>query len=162
MNDLVKMRGDYYQYAQITTKPVLASRNNEGEMAFNALPDSSAVAGVPLNFFSAYSGSYTIAYNNKFDRDNEVKEVKLLDAKTNKWYDLMSAPYEFTSDRVNNTDRFVLSVRVERKQKQIATGLDDIGAYKGDKPRKVLLNDHVYIQRGGAIYDVTGKEVFNF
>lgn len=162
MNDLVKMRGDYYQYAQITTKPVLASRNNEGEMAFNALPDSSAVAGVPLNFFSAYSGSYTIAYNNKFDRDNEVKEVKLLDAKTNKWYDLMSAPYEFTSDRVNNTDRFVLSVRVERKQKQIATGLDDIGAYKGDKPRKVLLNGHVYIQRGSAIYDVTGKEVFNF
>lgn len=162
MNDLVKMRGDYYQYAQITTKPVLASRNNEGEMAFNALPDSSAVAGVPLNFFSAYSGSYTIAYNNKFDRDNEVKEVKLLDAKTNKWYDLMSAPYEFTSDRVNNTDRFVLSVRVERKQKQIATGLEDIGAYKGDKPRKVLINSHVYIQRGSAIYDVTGKEVFNF
>ena len=74
----------------------------------------------------------------------------------------MSAPYEFTSDRVNNTDRFVLSVRVERKQKQIATGLDDIGAYKGDKPRKVLLNGHVYIQRGSAIYDVTGKEVFNF
>ena len=41
MRDLVKMRGTYYTYY---TKPVLASRNNEGEMAFNALPDSTAAA----------------------------------------------------------------------------------------------------------------------
>lgn len=159
MNDLVKMRGDYYQYAQITTKPVLASRNNEGEMAFNALPDASAVAGVPLNFFAAYQGTYTISYNDKFDRDNEVKEVKLLDTKDNKWYDLMSEPYEFTSGRENNTERFILSVRVERKKPQTPTGLEDIGY--SETPRKILINGHVYIQRGNALYDVTGKQLLN-
>lgn len=159
MNDLVKMRGDYYQYAQITTKPVLASRNNEGEMAFNALPDASAVAGVPLNFFAAYQGTYTISYNDKFDRDNEVKEVKLLDTKDNKWYDLMSEAYEFTSNRENNTERFILSVRVERKKPQTPTGLEDIGY--SETPRKILINGHVYIQRGNALYDVTGKQLLN-
>ncbi len=157
MSDLVKMRGDYYQYAQITTKPVLASRNNEGEMAFNALPDASAETGVPLNFFSAYSGSYTIAYNDKFDRSNEVKEVKLLDKTTNQWYDLMSEPYEFSVGRENNTTRFVLSVRVERKNPpQIATDIENIGS--SDGPRKLLINGHVYIQRGNRIYDITGKQ----
>lgn len=162
MDDLVKMRGTYYQYAQITTAPVLASRNNEGEMAFNALPDSSALAGIPLNYFAATQGQYTFAYDAKYDKDNEVKEVKLWDKATGQWYDLMNENYSFNTARTDNKDRFVLSVRVERKQKQIATGLEDIGAYKGDKPRKVLINSHVYIQRGSAIYDVTGKEVFNF
>lgn len=161
MSDLVKMRGDYYQYAQITTKPVLASRNNEGEMAFNALPDASAETGVPLNFFSAYSGSYTIAYNNKFDRDDEVKEVKLFDKTTNEWYDLMSEPYEFSTGRENNTTRFIISVRVERKRSpQSTTDIDNIGV--SDGPRKILINGHVYIQRGDAIYDITGKQMLNF
>ena len=161
MNDLVKMRGDYYQYAQVTTKPVLASRNNEGEMAFNALPDASAETGVPLNFFSAYSGSYTIAYNNKFDRDDEVKEVKLFDKTTNEWYDLMSEPYEFSTGRENNTTRFIISVRVERKRSpQSTTDIDNIGV--SDGPRKILINGHVYIQRGAAIYDITGKQMLNF
>ncbi len=161
MSDLVKMRGDYYQYAQITTKPILASRNNEGEMAFNALPDASAETGVPLNFFSAYSGSYTFAYNDKFDRDNEVKEVKLFDKTTNEWYDLMSEPYEFSTGRENNTTRFIISVRVERKKTpQIATDIENIGS--SDGPRKLLINGHVYIQRGAAIYDITGKQMLNF
>lgn len=159
MNDLVKMRGDYYQYTQITTKPVLASRNNEGEMAFNALPDASAVAGVPLNFFAAYQGSYAISYNDKFDRDNEVKEVQLFDKTTNQWYDLMSEAYEFTSNRENNTERFILSVRVERKKPQTPTGLEDIGY--SETPRKILINGHVYIQRGNTLYDVTGKQLLN-
>lgn len=162
MNDLVKMRGTYYQYTQITTRPVLASRNNEGEMAFNALPDSSAVAGVPLNFFTAYSGSYTIAYNDKFDRDNEVKAVMLLDKTTNRWYDLMSEPYEFITNREDNTTRFILSVRVERKKPQTPTDLIDPSAgADGQTPRKLLINGHVYILRGGVIYDMTGKPMLN-
>lgn len=161
MNDLVKMRGSYYQYKQITTKPVLASRNNEGEMAFNALPDSSALAGIPLNYFAAFQGEYIFAYDNKYDRDGEVKEVKLLDTQTNTWYDLMSENYTFTSSREDNTTRFIISIRVERKTPHVATDLD-LTNTPDDRPRKILINDHVYIQRGGAIYDITGKQVLNY
>ena len=161
MNDLVKMRGSYYQYKQITTKPVLASRNNEGEMAFNALPDSSALAGIPLNYFAAFQGEYVFAYDNKYDRDGEVKEVKLLDTKTNTWYDLMSENYTFTTNREDNTTRFILSIRVERKAPHVATDLD-LTNTPDDGPRKVMINDHVYIRRGGAIYDMTGKKMWDY
>ena len=161
MDDRTKWRGTYYQYAQITTAPVLASRNNEGEMAFNALPDSSALAGVPLNYFAASQGFYTIAYDDKYDRDMEVKEVKLWDKTTNQWYNLMYEPYSFSTARTDNKDRFVLSVRVERKQNQTTTDLENVGTYKGDKPRKLLINGLLYIQRGKDVYDVTGKQLLN-
>ena len=155
MRDLVKMRGPYYSYFQ---HPILASRNNEGEMAFNALPDASAEAGVPLNFFAATGGEHTIAFNDKYGRE-EVKSVMLLDKQTNTWYDLMAEPYSFTTNRTENTDRFVLSVRVERKKApEVLTDFENIGDAK-DGPRKLLINGHVYIQRGARIYDITGKQV---
>ena len=158
MDDLVKMRGTYYQYAQITTKPVLASRNNEGEMAFNALPDASAEAGIPLHYFAATQGEYVLAYNDKYGRD-EVKAVMLLDKQTNEWHDLMNAPYEFYTNRTDDKDRFVLTIRVERKNgPQITTDIDAASS-ADDRPRKILHKDHIYILRGDKIYDITGKEL---
>ncbi len=158
MDDLVKMRGTYYQYAQITTKPVLASRNNEGEMAFNALPDASAEAGIPLHYFATTQGEYVLAYSDKYGRD-EVKAVMLLDKQTNEWHDLMNAPYEFYTNRTDDKDRFVLTVRVERKNgPQITTDIDAASS-ADDRPRKILHKDHIYILRGDKIYDITGKEL---
>lgn len=130
-------------------------------MAFNALPDSSALAGVPLNYFAASQGFYTFAYDDKYDRDMEVKEVKLWDKTTNQWYDLMNEPYSFSTARTDNKDRFVLSVRVERKHNQTTTDLENAGTYRGDKPRKLLINGLLYIQRGKDVYDVTGKQLLN-
>ena len=159
MNDLVKMRGDYYQYAQITKRPVLASRNSEGEMAFNALPDASAAAGIPLNYFAAYQGDYTISFNDKYGRE-EIQSVELFDATTQQYYDLLTEPYSFTTTKGNNTNRFTLYVSVERKKTpQIATDLDNVS--DNEHPRKVLINGHVYILRGGAVYDFTGKQLLN-
>ncbi len=155
MKDFVKMRGGYYSYY---TRPVLASRNNEGEMAFNALPDASAIAGIPLNYFAATKGNYTIAYNDKYDKDQEVKEVKLWDKTTEQWYDLMTESYTFTSNRVDNKDRFIVSIRVERKGPQITTGVNNWDS-ETNGPRKILRNGHLLIIRGGNVYDVTGKEV---
>ena len=124
MNDLAKQRGDYYTYYN---KPVLASRNNEGEMAFNALPDESAsTVGVPLNFYAAQAGTYTIATDNRFNLE-EVKSAMLHDATNNTYTDLLTQNYEFTASKGNNTDRFTLYVRVERKKApEVATGTDNI------------------------------------
>ena len=60
MDDLVKMRGDYYQYFDL---PVLASLNNAGEMAFNALPDVSAEAGVPLVYVASQAGTGPVGHH---------------------------------------------------------------------------------------------------
>ena len=156
MDDLFKMRGDKYT---AYTKPVLASRNNAGEMAFNALPDASAEAGIPLNFFAATGGSYSIAWDDRFGRE-EIKAIQLFDKETNDWYDLMNEAYTFSTNRTENTDRFMVSVVVERKKApQIATDIDNL--YDGAAPRKVLINGHVYIVRGRAVYDLTGKQLLN-
>lgn len=155
MNDLVKMRGSYYTYYN---KPVLASRNSSEELAFNALPDASAEAGVPLNYYAATDGSYTIALDSKYPTD-EVKSAMLLDAMTNEYNDLMAGAYTFVAAKGDNTTRFKLFVRVERKNPQTPTGLENIGY--SETPRKILIDGHVYIQRGNALYDVTGKQMLN-
>ncbi|MGN0226590.1 MAG: T9SS type A sorting domain-containing protein [Paludibacteraceae bacterium] len=124
MDDLIKMRGSYYQYYPY---PVLASRNNEGEMAFNALPDSSAaVIGIPLNYYAAQAGTYTIRTDSRFDLE-EVKSAMLFDATTNQYNDLLAGDYSFTTAKGDNTNRFKLYVRVERKKApEVATRTDNI------------------------------------
>lgn len=161
MDDLVKWRGDYYQYSVITTKPVLATRNATEELAFNALPDNSAaVTGVPVNFFAAYDGEYTFSINGKYGLD-EVKEAQLWDATTQQYYDLLAEDYSFTSSRGNNTERFTLFVRVERKEEpEIATGNDNILA---DGKLGLMAIDQTLVLSGLTndadvyVYDISGK-----
>ena len=43
---------------------------------------------------------------------------------------------------------------------QTATGMENAHA-PNEVVRKILINGHVYIQRGGVIYDVTGKQMLN-
>ena len=161
MDDLVKWRGDYYQYSVITTKPVLATRNATEELAFNALPDNSAaVTGVPVNFFAAYDGEYTFSINGKYGLD-EVKEAQLWDATTQQYYDLLAEDYSFTSSRGENNERFTLFVRVERKEEpEIATGNDNIFA---DGKLGLMAIDQTLVLSGLTndadvyVYDISGK-----
>ena len=120
MDDLVKLRGSYYQYYNL---PVLATRNSKEELAFNALPDNSAaVTGVPVNFYAAEAGEYTISTDGRYDL-GEVKEAKLFDATTNSYYDLLADNYTFTANKGNNTERFRLFVTVERNKVPTDTDL---------------------------------------
>lgn len=48
--------------------------------------------------------------------------MKLLDKNNGQWYDLLTEPYSFTTNRVDDKNRFVLSVRVERKKAADADG----------------------------------------
>ena len=122
MDDLVKMRGDKYTKY---TKPVLASRNNAGEMAFNALPDQSAAAGIPLNYYAAADGDFTIALDGRFGIE-ELKDVQLYDSQEKKWIDLrMENNYPFYTTAGNNDSRFMLYVTVERKQPEVTTNIDN-------------------------------------
>ncbi len=159
MDDLVKMRNPYYQNSAISTAPVLASRNNEGEMVFNALSDSSAVNGVDLNYFAASDGEYTFAMSNKYRRD-KIQSALLFDALTGQYHNLLEGNYSFNTAKGDNNTRFKLFVRVDRKK--TPTGLIDPSAgADGQTPRKLLINGHVYILRGGVIYDMTGKQLLN-
>ena len=159
MDDLVKMRGQYYQYAQITTKPVLASRNLKGEMAFNALPDSTAAAGVPLNFFAAKDGDYRFTISGNYPLD-EVKSAYLYDNDnaTQKWHNLMESDYTFTTKRGDNTTRFMLAVTVERKQPEITTALDNMSSKLTlTTINRTLVLSGLTSESDIYVYDVSGK-----
>lgn len=156
MRDLVKMRGTYYNYY---TKPVLASRNNEGEMAFNALPDSTAALGVPLNFYAARDGQYRFAVSANYSLD-EVKEAYLYDKENtdNKWHNLLADDYVFDTKRGDNTSRFLISVRVERKQPEIVTSLDNINRQLTlTTLNRTLIVSGLNKEADIYVYDVSGK-----
>ena len=157
MNDLAKQRGDYYTYYN---KPVLASRNNEGEMVFNALPDSSAATiGVPLNYYAAQAGTYTIATDSRYDLE-EVKSAMLYDAANNTYTDLLTENYSFTANKGNNTERFTLYVRVERKKTpNVETGTDNIldGKLSLVSIAKTLVLSGLTDAADVYVYDMSGK-----
>lgn len=156
MRDLVKMRGTYYTYY---TKPVLASRNNEGEMAFNALPDSTAAAGVPLSFFAAADGQYRFTVSAHYPLD-EVKEAYIYDNDNAdaKWHNLLQEDYVFNAKRGDNTSRFLLAVKVERKQPEITTSIDNL--HKGlvlTTINRTLMLSGLTNDADIYVYDVSGK-----
>ncbi len=155
MDDLVKMRGTYYKYY---SKPVLASRNSAGEMAFNALPDQSAKEGVPLNFYAAAKDDYTIAIDGRYSLD-EIKEAQLYDAELDKWHDLLAGNYSFAvAKKGDNKTRFTLYVTVERKQPQVTTEKDNIyGQLTLTTLDKTLVLSGLREDADIYVYDISGK-----
>jgi hypothetical protein len=157
MDDLIKMRGSKYTRYN---RPVLASRNAKEELAFNALPDNSAaVVGVPLNYYAAQAGTYRIQTDGKYGLE-EVKSAMLYDVTTNQYYDLLASNYEFTTAKGDNTNRFKLFVRVERKAPEIATDNDNLLA---DGELSLVTIGHTLVLSGITreadvyVYDMSGK-----
>ena len=158
MNDLVMQYGTKYTQYQ---HPLLSSTNNSGEMAYNALPDSSAaVIGVPLNYYAYQAGSYTIATDSRFNLE-EVKSAQLWDATTSQYYDLLTDNYTFTTAKGKNTSRFRLFVSVERKKTpSIATGVDNLLT---DGKLSLVAIDRTLVLSGLTqnadiyVYDMSGK-----
>ena len=161
MDDLVKMRGSKYNKLSVTTAPVLGSRNNDGEMAFNALPDASAsTTGVPVNYYAAQAGTFTFTLDSHYSLE-EIKSAMLYDATAGQYYDLLAAPYEFYTAQGDNTNRFTLFVRVERKKApEIATGEDNVLA---DGELSLVAIDKTLVLSGLTettdvfVYDMNGR-----
>lgn len=156
MNDFTKMRGDKYKEY---SKPVLASRNTTGDMAFNAVPDSTAAKGVPLTFYTNQAGQFTFRMDFTYGLD-KIQRVEIYDDNDKQWHSLMNGDeYSFYSDHLgDNTDRFRMRVVVDRKAPHITTDLEPTES-ENSAPSKLLINGHVYIFRGGRIYDITGKQL---
>lgn len=145
-----------------TERPQIFMKTPSHQLAFQAVNDSVVKnTFLPMGVYCEYAGTYTFALDENYPID-EVEAVYLYDKTTGATTNLLYDTYTITtSGRLNSTSRFSLNVRLNRKVPQITTGFDALNA-PNNMVRKILINGHVYIQRGGAIYDVTGKEVFNF
>ena len=106
-------------------------------------------------------GTYTFGLSNDYPID-EVEAVYLYDKVSGVTTNLLYDTYTITtSSQLYTNTRFALNVIVNRRAPQVTT---DIGIPEApdNMVRKILINGHVYIQRGAAIYDITGKQMLNF
>lgn len=131
------------------TNPQLYTPTTDGYMAVNCVPE---IEGTVVGF---RKGSSDNNYIFSFDYDGD--EVWYLnDQKAQKSTQIMNGQtYAFVSEAGDNAARFVISATPINK---IATGCESVGA-EAAKVRKVIIDDKVYIIRGGQVFDVLGKTI---
>jgi len=141
--DLQKFTTFYTSRPQIYMKPA------DLQLAFQAVNDDKAKnTWMPMGVYCYEPGTFTFALSEDYPID-EVEAVYLY------------APYTITtSKQLYSNTRFALNVIVNRRAPQITTDINAAGAPE-NMVRKILINGHVFIQRGKDIYDVTGKQVEN-
>lgn len=145
-----------------TERPQIYMKTPDFSLAFQAVSDSVAKnTWLPVGVYIRDAGTYTFALNENNPID-EVEAVYLYDKTTGTTTNLLNESYTITtSKQVYTNKRFSLNVILNRRAPQVTT---DIGIPEApdNMVRKILINGHVYIQRGAAIYDITGKQMLNF
>lgn len=144
-----------------TSRPQVYMKTPSYRLAFQAVSDEVAKSSfLPMGVYCYQAGTYTFGLNDRFPTD-EVEAVYLFDKQTGVTTNLLYDTYSFSATKqVYTNTRFSLNVIVNRRAPQTATGMGNAHA-PNEVVRKILINGHVYIQRGGVIYDVTGKQMLN-
>lgn len=144
-----------------TSRPQVYMKTPSYRLAFQAVSDEVAKSSfLPMGVYCYQAGTYTFGLNDRFPTD-EVEAVYLFDKQTGVTTNLLYDTYSFSATKqVYTNTRFSLNVIVNRRAPQTATGMENAHA-PNEVVRKILINGHVYIQRGGVIYDVTGKQMLN-
>jgi len=105
-----------------------------------------------LTLYAPEAGKYTISA-----QEIEGAEVYLLRDGMILW-NIAMAPYTLTLEQ-GNTEHY--SLLLQHRTPQIVTDIELSEGVKGANAcvQKVIIDNHVYILRGGEMYDVTGKMV---
>lgn len=153
-----------YDLAKFSTtsekRPIIYMRNGIYDLAFRALNDNNAAMSQPMGVYCKAAGTYTFALSNDYSREN-IEAVYLYDAETQQTINLMNDTYEFTTTgNLNTGERFYLSAVVRRPAPQVTTD-NELVNEELPLTRKILINGHVFIQHGGKLFDITGKEMLN-
>ncbi len=130
--------------------PQLYAFTPDGNMSVNCVPDEE---GAVLGFRKGSADNvYTISFTYNGEKMlylNDTKEQ--LSTLIND-----DAEYTFVSETGDTEARFIIS-ETPYNAPAVTTGFDGINAEQKAKVHKVLINDHIYIIRGGRMYDATGK-----
>lgn len=155
-----------YDLLKFTTyykdRPQVYMKTPSYQLAFQAVNDSVAKnTFLPMGVYCYKPGTYTFGLSNDYPID-EVEAVYLYDKVAGVTTNLLYDTYTITtSSQLYTNTRFALNVIVNRRAPQVTTDIGIPGA-PDNMVRKILINGHVYIQRGAAIYDITGKQMLNF
>jgi uncharacterized repeat protein (TIGR02543 family) len=130
--------------------PKLYTPSIDGNMFINCLPQ---IEGTVVSF---RKGSDDSAYTFSFKYDGE-EEYYLNDLKEQTSTLINNEnTYMFSAEAEDATARFIISATPVQK---VTTGVDPASGGQDAKVRKVIINDHIYIIRGGRMYSVDGALV---
>lgn len=144
-----------------TPRPQVYMKTPAYRLAFQAVSDDVAKnTFLPMGVYCYQAGTYTFALYDRYPID-ELEAAYLFDKQTGITTNLLYDSYSFTTTgQIYTNTRFSLNVIVKRRITETPTDVENLEA-PDLMVRKILINGHVYIQRGGAIYDVTGKQMLN-
>ena len=149
---------DVAKQSLTASRAILYSTHAYGDMAFAGVSDSKLTNGIPLVVYSPKAQELTISMreNNWLNR---LTAVWLIDHETGIRTDLLWSTYTFDAAEGTAKGRFTLMG--EFKAPQVTTGLENGQSDQepSTKARKVIIEDKIYIQLNGRMYDSTGKKV---
>lgn len=144
-----------------TSRPQVYMKTPSYRLAFQAVSDEVAKSTfLPMGVYCYQAGTYTFTLSDRYPID-EIEAVYLFDKQTGVTTNLLYDSYSFTATKqVYTNTRFSLNVIVKRRILESPTGVENLEA-PDSMVRKILIDGHVYIQRGKAVYDLTGKSMLN-
>lgn len=146
---------DVAKQSLTATRARLYSSHAYGEMAFAGVADSLLETGVALTVYSPSAQELTFSLREN-DWLNRMEYVWLIDVETGMQINLLNSDYTF--DAAEGTTRGRFFIRGQFKAPQVTTDIQN-GAGIEEGARKVLIDQKIYIEVNGRLYDATGKIV---
>ena len=140
------------------SRALVYSTHAYGEMAFAGVSDALLETGIPLTVYSPAEQELTFSL-----RDNEwldrMEHVWLVDMADGMRIDLLNGYYTF--DATEGTIRGRFFIQGQFKAPNVATDLQNgqSDEVQSTKARKVLIDQKIFIEVDGRLYDTTGKIV---
>ena len=153
---------DVIKMSKTGARPFIYTTLECGDLAFTAVPDETAEAGIPLTVWSPVAGDYTFSLekNNYLER---LDHLWLVDALYGDMIDLLENDY--TIDVAEGTTAGRFSLMGMMRSPEITTGVenqdgDGSGVADGaEKPRKIYRDGYMYIlMPNGDVYSIGGKK----
>lgn len=149
---------DVAKQSLTASRAILYSSHAYGDMAFAGVADSLLESGVALTVYSPAAQELTFSLRDN-DWLNRMESVWLIDNETGAKIDLLSSDYSYEAAEGTTRGRFF--IQGQFKAPQIATDIQNgqSGEVQPNKARKLMINQKIFIEINGRLYDATGKEV---
>ncbi len=149
---------DVAKQSLTASRAIIYSSHAYGEMAFAGVADSLLESGVALTVYSPATQELTFSLRDN-DWLNRMAYVWLIDNETGAKTDLLSSDYSYEAAEGTTRGRFF--IQGQFKAPNVATDLQNgqSDQVQSTKARKLMINQKIFIEINGRLYDATGKEV---
>lgn len=147
---------DVAKQSLTASRAIIYSSHAYGAMAFAGVSDEQMEEGIALTVYNPTEQELTFSLRNNAWL-SRMAYVWLTDTETGTTIDLLDSDYTLTIPAGTTSGRFVLRGRFFMPM--IPTDVDNVNGNEQEKARKLLINEKMYIQINGRLYDATGKIV---